>query len=72
MKYLAVCVAVIALVAFTSAGAEEVTPQQLQAELDKAVAQGVPGVSAAIATRDGVIWTGAAGFADIKAKAGSV
>jgi len=68
MKYLAVCVAVIALVAFTSAGAEEVTPQQLQAELDKAVAQGVPGVSAAIATRNGVIWTGAAGFADIKGK----
>lgn len=65
MKYL---LTVVALFGFALARAEPVTPQQLQAELDKAIAQGVPGVSAAIATRDGVIWTGAAGFADIKAK----
>ncbi|MBL8269227.1 M20/M25/M40 family metallo-hydrolase [Steroidobacter sp.] len=50
------------------APADPVTPQQLQAALEGAIAKGAPGVSAAIATRDGVIWTGAAGYADIKAK----
>lgn len=67
-KSLAGCFAVVALFAYVAASAEEVTPQQLQAALDSAVAHGVPGVSAAIATRKGVIWTGAAGVADIKAE----
>lgn len=52
----------------TAARAEQVTPQQLQAALDSAVAKGAPGISAAIATRGGVIWTGTAGYADIKAR----
>jgi D-alanyl-D-alanine carboxypeptidase len=34
--------------------------------LDAAVARGLPGVTAAIATRSGVVWKGAAGVADIK------
>ena len=38
---------------------------ELQALLDKAVANGIPGISAAVATRDSVVWTGVAGKADL-------
>ncbi len=37
----------------------------LQNLLDTAISDGVPGISAAIATKDGIIWTGVAGKADI-------
>ena len=40
---------------------------ELQAVLDEVVAAGVPGISAAVATRAGVVWTGVAGMADIQA-----
>ena len=40
---------------------------ELQAVLDEAVAAGVPGISAAVATRAGVVWTGVAGMADLQA-----
>lgn len=69
MKRLACCLIITCwLGSATAESVEQVTPQQLQAALEGAVAQGAPGVSAAIATRDGVIWTGAAGYADVKAK----
>lgn len=47
---------------------ETVTSEQLTASLQHAVGRGVPGLSAAIANRDGVVWTGAAGWADVRAR----
>ena len=41
-----------------------VSTAQLEAALHQAVAKGAPGVSAAIANKRGVIWTGVAGFAE--------
>lgn len=41
-------------------------PFALQALLDEGVTQGIPGLSAAVATRDSVVWTGVAGLADIR------
>lgn len=41
---------------------EEIAMQQI---LDNAVRNGIPGISAAIATKDGVIWTGVAGKAHV-------
>jgi len=38
---------------------------ELQSLVEQAVANGNPGVSAAVATREGVIWTGVAGKADL-------
>jgi D-serine dehydratase len=38
----------------------------LQTLLDEGVSQGIPGVSAAVATRDGVVWAGTAGAADVQ------
>ena len=67
MKHLVWCFTVAVLLGLP-ARAEEVTPQQLQAALESSITQGAPGMSAAIATRQGVIWTGAAGFADLQAK----
>lgn len=43
-----------------------VTSEDLVCALEETVAAGPPGISAAIATKDGVIWTGAAGFADLQ------
>lgn len=40
---------------------------ELQALLDAGVAAGIPGISAAVATSKGVIWTGTAGMADLGA-----
>ncbi len=42
---------------------------QLQLLLDTAVSHGIPGVSAAIATRKGIVWTGIAGEADLQSGA---
>ena len=39
---------------------------QLQALLDSAVVQGVPGLSAAIADSNGLVWTGVAGHANLE------
>lgn len=69
MKRFAWCLTLTSFFGFIAvAHAENVTPQQLQAALESAVVKGAPGVSAAIATRRGVIWTGTAGYADIQAK----
>lgn len=43
-----------------------VTSEDLVCALEEAVAAGPPGVTAAIATSDGVIWSGAAGHADLQ------
>jgi D-alanyl-D-alanine carboxypeptidase len=40
----------------------------LRSELDKGLARGLPSISIAVATRQGVIWTGAAGYADVPAR----
>lgn len=37
----------------------------LQILLNEAVSNGIPGISVAVATRDGVVWTGVAGKADV-------
>lgn len=42
--------------------------KRLQAELDNAVASGLPGVTASIGTSNGIIWKGSAGFSDIPTK----
>jgi D-alanyl-D-alanine carboxypeptidase len=39
--------------------------RELRTELSKGLAQGMPSISAAIATRQGVIWSGAIGYADL-------
>ncbi len=39
---------------------------ELQSLLNEGVAKGIPGISAAVATSDGVVWTGVAGFADLQ------
>ena len=39
---------------------------ELQAMMDSAIAAGVPGISAAVANRGGVVWTGVAGKADVQ------
>jgi D-alanyl-D-alanine carboxypeptidase len=39
---------------------------ELQILLERAISKGVPGISAAVATRDGVVWTGVAGKADLQ------
>jgi D-alanyl-D-alanine carboxypeptidase len=41
------------------------TTADLQNLLDEGVANGIPGLSAAIATSEGVVWTGVSGMADI-------
>lgn len=46
--------------------APQVTPQALEAALQHEVARGAPGLSAAVANRRGVVWTGVAGLADIR------
>jgi len=38
----------------------------LQSLLDVGVSLGIPGVSAAVATRDGVVWTGTAGASNVQ------
>ena len=60
-------VALIALCVSVAAGAQDVvTPAMLTASLERAVAAGTPGMSAAIATRRGVVWTGVAGAQDVR------
>lgn len=39
---------------------------ELQILLEEATAKGIPGISAAVATREGVVWTGVAGKADLQ------
>lgn len=71
MKALAPMAAVFLLAAASpSASAAEamIGPQQLDAALQKAIEDGAPGMSAAIADRRGVIWTGVAGWADVTAQ----
>lgn len=41
----------------------------LQVLLNEAVSKGTPGISAAVATRDGIVWTGVAGEADLHTRA---
>jgi D-alanyl-D-alanine carboxypeptidase len=48
------------------AGCDRGAAPQLQAHLDEAVSAGIPGISAAVATRDGVVWVGVAGKADLQ------
>src|SRR5271167_5159358 len=40
----------------------------LRAELSKGLAQGMPSITFAIATRQGVIWSGAVGYADLTSR----
>jgi len=70
MKWLPVLAGVLTLAACTN----DTTPDDgsatdpvavLQGLLDGGVAAGVPGLSAAVATGDGLVWTGVAGSADL-------
>ncbi len=47
---------------------EESIYERLQAELELGVKQGLPGISAAIANADGIIWSGVAGYSDLAHK----
>jgi D-alanyl-D-alanine carboxypeptidase len=60
--------AAAALAAFACAGAclAGGAEQAFRAELERSLAQGMPGISVALATRQGVIWTGAAGLANVQ------
>jgi D-alanyl-D-alanine carboxypeptidase len=40
---------------------------ELQSLLDEGVAMGIPGIAAAVATSEGVVWSGVAGMADLQA-----
>ena len=42
--------------------------EQFRSELAKGLAHGMPGISAALATRQGVIWTGAVGYANLETR----
>jgi len=42
--------------------------QLLRTELSKGLAQGMPSITFAIATRQGVIWSGAVGYADLRSR----
>ena len=44
------------------------TEQALRAELAKSLSKGLPGISAAIGTRQGVIWTAAVGYSDLESR----
>ncbi|MGE0581288.1 MAG: serine hydrolase domain-containing protein [Steroidobacteraceae bacterium] len=67
MKALRWLLALLAMaIAIPSPAADDVIgPRQLHAALQQAVDDGSPGLSAAIADRRGVIWTGVAGWADL-------
>ncbi len=56
--------------ALTNAGVPT-AEEQFRAELVKGLGHGMPGISAAIATRQGVIWTGAVGYANIETRSRS-
>lgn len=72
MKWLAAVVAVPFLLlaslsqARTLSREQRVAATELAELLDEAVSKGVPGISAAVATRDGVVWRGVAGKADLQ------
>jgi D-alanyl-D-alanine carboxypeptidase len=51
--------------AFHSAIAADDAESTLRAELAKGLAKGLPSISVSIATRQGVIWSGAVGYADL-------
>jgi len=48
--------------------ASEHVEQALRVELGKGLARGMPSISIAIATRQGVIWEGAVGYADLESQ----
>jgi D-alanyl-D-alanine carboxypeptidase len=64
---------VLAALLLVSSCTQQATPEQnrleaaaeLQALLEDGVAQGIPGISAAVSTRDGIVWSGVAGMADL-------
>jgi len=61
------CVLIFALYAsLAEAKSLSVSSEDLVCALEEAVAKGPPGISAAIATRDGVIWSGVAGHTDLQ------
>lgn len=71
MKW-ALALASLVVVSACTAGKAERSPDQrgaaseLKALLDEAVASGIPGISAAVATGDSVLWTGVAGKTDLQ------
>jgi len=72
MKWLLVLVGLLVAPACTSRTTPDDTDRQdaaseLQSLLDEGVATGIPGLSAAVATSDGVVWTGVSGLADLQA-----
>jgi D-alanyl-D-alanine carboxypeptidase len=70
-KWLLTFASVLAVSACTTAHAPTSSDHpgaasKLQVLLDEAVSRGIPGISAAVATRNGVVWSGVAGNADLK------
>ncbi len=71
-KWLPTLASLLVLSACTNQKPQAVSDQrgaasELQVLLDEAVSEGIPGISVAVATRDGVVWTGVAGKADLAA-----
>ena len=46
----------------------QIVASELQMLLDEAAAEGIPGLSAAVATTAGVMWSGTAGYANIETR----
>ncbi len=68
----AVLRAMLATLFFTVTPAHSASPDAselaLRAELDKGLERGMPSISLALATRQGVIWEGAVGYADLNSR----
>jgi D-alanyl-D-alanine carboxypeptidase len=63
-RWRAVALALLALALPAWAGGP--AEQAFRAELERSLTAGMPGISIALATRQGVIWTGAAGYANVE------
>ncbi|MGE0555042.1 MAG: serine hydrolase domain-containing protein [Gemmatimonadales bacterium] len=66
--------ALIGALLLAGCGAERTPPAtggepaaELERLLDEGIARGLPGLSAAVATEDGILWSGVAGLADVRA-----
>ena len=65
MRRLSCLIAVVCSLALISRSWAADAERTLRTELSKGLAQGMPSITFAIATRQGVIWSGAVGYADL-------
>jgi D-alanyl-D-alanine carboxypeptidase len=60
---------VLGLLLPLAAGAAGSAEQQFRAELERSLGNGLPGITVALATRQGVVWMGSAGYANLETRA---